>query len=139
LLKYQSRAGFYVVGLRRYAFAILLRICCEISLKLAFLWAARTGVETDFNISQISATSTETCDNQRVNRISRKAAFARIAQIYAVRVSEFVRKRFLRVRRDGNWVGAARKSNNGVTFPINSIFSRAATFESQWVLIVTNP
>jgi len=65
--------------------------------------------------------------------------FARFAQNYAVQVSKFVRKRFLRVRRDGNWVGAVCKSNNGVTFPINSIFSRAATFESQWVLIVTNP
>src|SRR5947207_15938300 len=70
---------------------------------------------------------------------SENGRFARFAQNYAVQVSEFVRKRFSRVRRDGNWVGAARKSNNGVTFPINSIFSRAATFESQWVLIVTNP
>src|SRR5436190_10786929 len=61
--------------------------------------------------------------------------FARFAQNYAVQVSEFVRKRFLRVRRDGNWLGAARKSNNGVTFPINSIFSRPATIEPKWILI----
>src|SRR6266480_3843243 len=45
----------------------------------------------------------------------------------------------LRVRPDGNWVGAVRKSNNGVTFPINSIFSRAATFESGWVYFFRNP
>jgi len=30
--------------------------------------AARTGVETDFNISQLRAITAETCGNQRVNR-----------------------------------------------------------------------
>ena len=35
---------------------------------------ARTGVEVDFNISQISAISTETCGSQRVNCTCRKSA-----------------------------------------------------------------
>ena len=35
---------------------------------------ARSGVELDFNISQISAISTETCGNQRVNCTCRKSA-----------------------------------------------------------------
>jgi hypothetical protein len=34
LFKYQSRAGSCVVGLRKGAFPILLRICCKIGSKL---------------------------------------------------------------------------------------------------------
>ncbi|PYJ49513.1 MAG: hypothetical protein DME83_11290 [Verrucomicrobia bacterium] len=45
----------------------MLRICCEIGSKLNLLWAARTGVEADFNISQLRVISTEICGNQRVN------------------------------------------------------------------------
>jgi hypothetical protein len=52
------------------------RLCLETvskQLNSHLCYAARTGVEPNFNISQISAISTETCGNQRVNRAHRKS------------------------------------------------------------------
>jgi hypothetical protein len=63
--------------------------------------AARTGVEPDFIISQLRVILAETCGNQRVNCIYGKWALCTIAQNYAVRLSEFVRKAW-RANHSGN-------------------------------------
>jgi len=51
-----------------------------------------TGIEADFSISQIRAIRRKLAAISTLTASSGNAAFARFAQNYAVRVSEFVRK-----------------------------------------------
>jgi hypothetical protein len=54
--------------------------------------AAHTGIEPNLRTSQLRVISAEVCDNQRVKRKSLNRQNCKAAQIYAVFVSEFVRK-----------------------------------------------
>jgi hypothetical protein len=60
--------------------------------------ATLTGFETAFNISQIRAIPTELAAISALTASAENQHFARIAQNYALRLSEFVRKRVLAAR-----------------------------------------
>jgi hypothetical protein len=60
--------------------------------------AARTGVEPIYDTSRPCAISAKVCGNQRINRARVSRAFARIAQINAVFLSESVRNAPSRAR-----------------------------------------
>src|SRR5437867_3599566 len=60
--------------------------------------AAHTGIEPALCTSWFCADPAEVCGSQRVNRKSRNGLNCRVAQNYAVPVSEFVRKSRFGVR-----------------------------------------